>query len=512
MLQSIKNLIVVLFIAAIVFRLTKPIMLLYGAEQDFLRRRRVWYVLTVAAFLTPSVWLFVAVAVPVLFLTSERDFNPGGLYLFMLHVVPGAEVHVPGIGSLSTQFMLTISILVPAAYRLRQSKGDPRIRGLHSIDWLLLGYIVLSSVLYLHQIGDDGNFFPSTATDFLRKLFFRFFEMFVPYFVISRSNCSRRAIVDSVAYFWLSCALMAAIGIFEGLRGWLLYQIVPSNWGVVGGVYLMRADSLRAMASSGHPLSLGYLLAIAFGCWLYLQLAVQSKLARIAIVTLIWLGEFAAYSRGPWICAILIFLLFAAQKPGAASAVTKSLFAGAVAATIVALTPLGQKIANVIPFFGGHVDTQNIEYRQRLWDRGWDVILQSPLLGDQYAMAKMQDLKQGEGIIDFVNGYIAELLATGFVGLSLFLSVIVIGIGSAWVSSRTIRRVDKDFSLLGASLVSCLLGTLFLYAFGGVDSYVLWAFVALCSAYLYVGRQREFAVFQRGSVRQGAAAGVIRPG
>jgi O-antigen ligase len=492
--QSIKNLIVVLFIATVVFRLIKPIMLLYSPEKDFLRRRTVWYVLTISAFLMPSPWLFGAIAVPLLAIVGRKDSNPAGLYLFVLHVIPGVIITVPVVGSLTPQFMLTISILVPAAYRLLGSKTDPRIRGLHSMDWFLLGYIALSAALYIHQLAPDGTFFPSTPVDFVRRLVFFFLEIFVPYFVISRSNCNRQMIVDSVAAFWLSCVLMAAIAIFESLRSWLLYEVIPKNWGAVGGAYLMRGNSLRAMASSGHSLTLGYLLAIAFGCWLYLQMAVKSKFSRLALGTLLWLGEFAAYSRGPWMCAILIYFLFAAQKPGAASAITKSLFVGALAAIVVALSPLGQKIASVIPFFGGHIDSGNIDYRQRLWDRGWEYILQSPFFGDQYVLTKMRDLRQGEGIVDFINGYIAELLSTGFVGLSLFLSVILIGIYFAWSSSRNIRHVDAEFSLLGASLVSCLLGSLFLWAFGGPDLYVVWALVALASAYSFVGQQKDFGL------------------
>lgn len=490
MLQSIKNLIVVLLIATVIFRLTKPIMLIYSPEKDFLRRRTIWYALTVSAFLTPSAWLYGAIAVPLLIVMTRKDSNPAALYLFVLHVTPGVAINVPVIGSVSTQFMLTISILIPAAYRLLHSKNDSRIRGLHSMEWLLLGYVVLTAALYIHQLAPDGTFYPSTPFDFLRRLFFIFLKIFVPYFVISRLNCSRAAILDSVASFWLPCVLMAAIAIFESLRGWLLYQVVPWNWGAVGGVFLVRGESLRAMASSGHPLALGYLLAVAFGFWLYLQRGVTSKLARLAFGTLLWLGLFAAYSRGPWMCALVIFFLFAAQRPGAASAIAKSLFVGAIAATVVAVSPLGQKIASVIPFFGGHIDSGNIDYRERLWNRGWDVIWQSPFFGDQYAMTKMQDLRQGEGIIDFINMYIAELISTGFVGLSVFLSVMFIGIYSAWVSSRRIRRVDEEFGLLGGSLVACLWGTLFLWAFGGPDLDVVWALVALASAYAFIGQQR----------------------
>jgi len=248
------------------------------------------------------------------------------------------------------------------------------------------------------------------------------------------------------------------------------------------------------MASAGHPLVLGYLLAVAFGCWLYLQGRVQSTLVRVGFIALLWLGLFATYSRGPWLCAVLIFFLFALQKRQAASAFARSLLVGALAATVVAFTPLGDKIASVFPFLGGHLDTSNIDYRQRLWDRGWEQIWQSPWFGDQYVLKKLQDLRQGEGIIDFINGYIAQLLATGFVGLTLFLSVMAFALWPAWAASRRSRDVNEGFSSLGACLISCILGTLFLWALGGPDVPVLWALVGLACAYSFIGWKKDAGV------------------
>ena len=65
--------------------------------------------------------------------------------------------------------------------------------------------------------------------------------------------------------------------------------------------YLLRNGVLRAQVSAGHALALGYLLAAAFGFWLYLQPQIESRLKRTSIKIMLWAGLFAAYSRGPWI-------------------------------------------------------------------------------------------------------------------------------------------------------------------------------------------------------------------
>ena len=71
-------------------------------------------------------------------------------------------------------------------------------------------------------------------------------------------------------------------------------------------------------------------------------------------------------------------------------------------------------------------------------------------------MLKMQDLRQGEGIIDLVNTYMTVLLENGFVGMALFLSFILIALRRAWSASRRSRVADPDLSLLGASIVACI--------------------------------------------------------
>jgi O-antigen ligase len=154
---------------------------------------------------------------------------------------------------------------------------------------------------------------------------------------------------------------------------------------------------------------------------------------------------------------------------------------------VISLTPLAEKISAVLPFLGGQIDSANIDYRNRLWSEGWVIVKDNPIFGDQHALSRMQDLRQGQGIVDFVNGYLAELLATGFAGLILFLSIVLAGLRKVLIASKAIKLTDERFGMAGASLASCIIGTLFLWAFGGPDPYVLWALVALAVAYSYLG-------------------------
>src|SRR4029077_8972939 len=80
--------------------------------------------------------------------------------------------------------------------------------------------------------------------------------------------------------------------------------------------------------------------------------------------------------------------------------------------------------------------------------------------GDQDAYSKMQDLRQGEGIIDFVNTYADVAVFYGLIGLSVFVSFILVSLSKSYRQARTLRASDPDQSLLGVALVACILGTL----------------------------------------------------
>jgi O-antigen ligase len=491
---SIKALIVVLGISAVVFQLVKPTALIFSNENDFRRRRNAFYALTCLAFLSPNFWLYAAVSAPILFVCGRKDSNPSAFYLFLLHVIPPVFAALPVFGlnshlELDNQRLLSILVIIPAIGRVRRSRPEERITGLRLPDWCLLAYGVLSSILYLHLLAPDGAPYPFSTTDLVRRTLLFLIGGFAPYFVISRSSSSRQAMLDNASALLIPCLVMAAIAVFETVKGWLLYETIPVNWELAASFtsYLLRGSSLRAMASAGHSLALGYFLDIAFGVWLALCQYVPSRLTKAAISALLLLGLLAAYSRGPWVCAILIYFVFIMQKRRAFSALPKAMAGIAAIAALLWLSPLGQKIADVVPFLGGSVDTGSIDYRQHLWERTWAIVQQSPLFGDQYALSKMQELRQGQGIVDFVNGYAQELLSTGFTGLSLFLFIVLTVLLKTFSASRAIKASDQSLGMVGASFVCCMLGTLFLWALGGPNEATLWALVALGIGYSFLG-------------------------
>jgi hypothetical protein len=506
---ALKELIIVLLISLGVFRLAGPVARLYCPEKGFANRCKAWLALTAVVFLAPNFWIFLFVAAPILIVLGKNDSNPAAAFLFLLFLMPPVSVRVPMVGisfliNLDFPLLMSFCLLTPVAWRLYQDKTKPAVSGLNTLDVLLLAYCLLTAFLFVRPEIARGVLAEVTFTDCLRRAISIFFSLFIPYFVISRTSTNRAAVQDMVASFGIKCALLAAVAIFEGARSWLLYGELLSRWGLSSGGYLARGGDIRAMASTGHPLTLGFVLAVALGFWLYLQEDVPPK-TKWAITGVFLFGLLADYSRGPWIGAILAYFAFAALGPRALSKMFKATAGMALLGLAIVVSPLGQKVARVIPYFGGTVDVGNVVYRERLFDRAWQIIMSHPLLGDQQALLKMEDMRQGEGIIDLVNGFITILLSNGFVGLMLYLLFIVTALIKAFRMSTATAKSDPSFSRLGACLVASMLGAMLMTWVGGLVDIMTSALVGLMAAYAAVGRP-----FRPGLRRPGPGANSLK--
>jgi O-antigen ligase len=206
-------------------------------------------------------------------------------------------------------------------------------------------------------------------------------------------------------------------------------------------------------------LALGYLLAVGFGFWLYLKSHVESGVRRIGTTLLLWGGLFAAFSRGPWLGAVTVYFTFFAAGARAVSRLVKGTLLAFAVALLIMVSPIGDRILNVLPVMGKTADA-NIIYRQRLAERGWEIVLAHPFFGDQFPYPEMEDLRQGEGIIDIVNTYLGVALSYGFIGLFCFLSFILLALTTVYARTRELVHSDPDLALFGTSLIACIVGTL----------------------------------------------------
>lgn len=504
MTTNTRAMIAAITLAAVIFQLAKPIALQFSSAEDFSRRRNIWFALTIIGFLSPNFWIFALAAVPLFFWAGRKDSNPIAFYLLLLHVVPPIGVDIPVVGinqlfPLDNYRLLSFCVLIPTALRFRKSKQEVPFRGSKTMDTLLLAFGIMQIALFIQPDLPGHVFLSDSPTNVLRRAFLFYIDVYVLYYAVSRSCSNRKALTEAMAALCLSCAVLAAAGLFESMRKWLLYGEFAHRWAPeIGGFfyffYTFRGSSLRAQVSSGHPLALGYLIAIAFGCWLYLRTFVKNIRSKIAVFILWLAGLWGSYSRGPLIGTVAIYFSNAAMSPGAARGVVRGMVAGLLLIAALSVTPLGDRIGSVLPLGGQTIDSETIIYRQRLATRSWELIQQHPFFGDPYVYSKMDDLRQGMGIVDLVNTYAEIALMYGLVGLSLFLGAILVGCFKTYRLTKQVAPSDRNLALMGASLTACVLGTLTMIA---TTSFILgyeklfYVLTGFTAAYIHLARPRD---------------------
>ena len=488
--EHLRALVVILVLSVTVFKLAeRPLTAAAISLRDYRRRRNLWFAVTLIAFFSFNFWVYLAVAGAVIFHFGRRDRNPFALYCMLLFAVPPFGAPLPTLGVVNYLFdinhleLLNLTLLLPAAWRLARAPRAPNSVG-RVTDWLIVSYFLLIVALTANA---DGL----SATVVLRTAVINSLDILLCYYVASRSLASREAMRETLATFVISGVLMATVAMFEFVRGWLLYSSLDESMGLswAFGSYMMRgAESLRAMASTGHSIILGYVMAVCGGMLIYLRVLVpQVGLWRLA--TLAIGGALAcSLSRGPWVGAAAGLLLGVGIGRGAGKRVVKFMAIGSLIGFALLLTPLGPKILKYIPFVGD-IDDSTISYRQELFRVSLIVIRENPWFGTFDALANplMEELRQGEGIIDTVNSYIVVALSYGIVGLALFAGAFITAGWGVWRLHRGFGRgADPEAEHLARALLAVLAAIMITIATASPISAippVYWSMIGVAVAY-----------------------------
>ena len=467
----------------------RPACLVGPTYADYERRRNVWFAITLTAFLAHNFWFFILGSAFILAYTARRDPNKLAMFLFLLFVVPPISVQIGGFGFIEQLFtinftrVLSLVILFPAFLFLRKEPDIERVvrpaalvnllpglpygrRPLDALkfgrmipDMLIVAYLLLQFVLQLQV---------DTLTNSLRYgVLYGFTDTFLPYYVASRSIKNLAGFRDALTSFIVAALVLSVIGCFEAFRHWLVYK--PLNealkvpWGM--GDFLMRGEALRAQASTGHAIILGYVIAIAIGMFLSFRNLYSRRIIWWLGMGVLLVGIVAPISRGPWIGAAAILLIFVSTGPRPMYGFVKLGLVGLIVLPILMMTPAWDQVVSLMPFVG-NVEEANVTYRQRLFQVSLQVIMENPWFGsvNYFDAPAMQQLIQGEGIIDIVNTYLGIALLSGFVGLGIFTLFFVTVLLGLIKGMREEKDKTSEEYVLGRSLVATLVGILIMIA------------------------------------------------
>jgi hypothetical protein len=435
---------------------------------------------TVALFagglILPSIWLYWALICLTIPFMSRSTNEAACLYVLTVLVTP-TVVREMGLGSiylLAFDKWLFAAIGLAFAVQIRRSRGKlPR-------GWWDLAFILL---IALELIGARGQNFTST----LRTIFGISVALIFPYVVISRSlrrpEDVRRLIFTIVfAAFVLSCE-----AVYEWRMNFLPYELITQHLGAamsISSYSKQRSGGLRASTAFPEPTSFGLFLAIAFLATLASRDAFKSRRSQMLALIVVLAGLYASNARSPIIALTLGVLAFDFYRRRYGQMMAKLAGLVALGLAALALASVSASFSDRLGLSGGGADTTN--YRRLLFDRGSQEIAKHPLLGvsPEQATVALADIRQGEGIVDFVNSYIYYGLIAGVGGIVMML-IGFFGTAARMLSLRgRLRKVPGLMPIGGLVFSVALLTsvTAFTSGFGGRGSMIFYVLLAISSA------------------------------
>lgn len=491
--EQIRALVVVLLAGGLVWLLVRPAMAEVISRETMIRWRRLWFMTTLAWFLSPSFWVYVGFMSLLLLYIGRRETHVFGLYLLLLTAAPPVSALLPGLGPLTSLFvldhyrLLALALLLPCAWRLSKLKTTVSYFRT-SVDWLVFLYLAFSSLLVFRS----GNIADARAALML------WVDFFLPYYVASRSIQSKEDLRYALTGLALGGVLLSVLSVAEILRAWKLYAGASVAMGLDQfGQFAMRGGMVRPAVTMINSIVLGYAITVALGFYLYLQSYITGKTYRRLGWIALSMGVAACLSRGPWVGAVFMMLVFLLTGPSPIKKLFQLSIASVAAFWALSLFPLGQRFLSLLPFIG-EAEQGNVDYRGSLLTLSYPVIMRNLWFGARNSSLdapELQVLKQGEGIIDIVNSYVGVALSSGILGLAIFLGMFLSAIGVVRKGIRYARQAkDPDGVLLGRTLLVTTLGIMFIiFTVSGILAIptIYYSVFGICCAFYFVSLQQS---------------------
>lgn len=474
----LRALVFVLTLAALTLAVTiYPLSVLVGRS-----RVVTWFGITVAiitcVFLIQDFWLILLASTIILTMATRWENDRAVLYLLAFCMTPTTVVYLTGIGgiknlvAISFQDFLALLLFIPVLFSVSHTKGGfgkaPK--------QLLWAYFILVCIL---------TFRGKTVTDSLRTSVGLTLSMIAPYLAFSTLVDTKEKMNVAIYALIFSALSLSLVGVFEFSKHWHVYEPAFRSWG--NATYLLRDGQLRAFGPIFDPIAFGTIFMTGIGLCLSIPKELLSFNQRTTLFTLLILGLVSPLSRGPWLGAGINLVVFLLMGPKPVERLLKYGVLGVIGILLLLLTPVASRVISLLPYIGSEASTVTANYREKLLENSWIVIQRNPFFGsvNYFQAPEMQELIQGQGIIDVVNTYVGIALTHGLIGLALFglfFTTVLIGLLRAF---RALPESESALRLKARALFATLCGllvTIFTVSSVGQIPYLYWMLAGLCVA------------------------------
>ncbi len=461
-------------------------------EKVLFRWIALWGILSTAAFFSGNIWwLILTIAALSLYKIPKLGTERTQYYLALLPALPALPYAIPGFFGIRFIFLstyhrlLAIFLLLPlfTGFYRKSLNTNKYIRSrviASRADTFLILYVVWLCVLTSRD---------ETLTASLRNVFYIVIDIALPYFMMSRCINSLKDFYYLFLALLFSAVVLSYAGIIEELMHWKFYNRLPKqldldSFGVAR--YRSRSGFLRISTTASNPISFAYFMVLAIGAAFHINYLNKIK-KKIFLATALLLGcsLFFTFSRGAWLSMIvLIVTYFYLNKT---KYVRKTVILSGIGMTLFLLIGSVDNLSS-LDVYG------TFKYRQELIQHSMIEIQKNIIFGSNDFMnnENMEEMRQGEGIIDVVNTYLQIILQYGIIGLSMFMFIFVFMLKRILNLIGTFRRKgEKEAELLGCTIFSMILATMVMIGTtSSIDIIPIyyWILLGIGSAYIRVSR------------------------
>ncbi len=474
---------------------------IYWSARDELRRYiggrfYAGYALTMlCGFILPSLVLFDAAAFVIFVATVRNRVDAVCRYVMMVLLAPSLSLPIQA----GSTYLLDISVIFVLSMALAVSLlmyPAPRLakpRGFAPEDALVVILIAL------FWIAADRF---SSSTVFLRNGLGQLLGIGFIYVLLRqnvRSAQEARLLFGCVA---VVAGLLAGLAVVEATLGWSFYSPVLNGLSVRGGIsaYSMkRGDLLRAAVSMSGPLNLGCFLLIGIVAVLSSRSLLGTRWQWQCALALTFVGLLATQSRGNLVGLVLGVGVFMLARGKGGRAIGVVIAAGVIGGVAMLLAKHSGFLSGMFAQ-NEALPGEYYDYRELLLSRGLEEGAKHPIFGARLSdvIDRLQDITQGQHIVDMVNTYLTIYLISGLVGLACFLGVAGLVLARLVTGFRGLR--DPEVIRLRAFVLAGIVMLLFQISFMSLIDRMpfLIALMLAASRLIYTVHRR-----QRTAARQG---------
>lgn len=446
----------------------------------------------VAAWLLPSIWLLYAAMVLLVPVMARRAGQAPALYLFALLLLPGLDTSI-AIGSLklfsfgvhdALAFGAALSLLMHPSWR---ATARP------ALDAPFLALLLLLVVAVSRN---------TSLTNMLRVAVDVGFDCALPYYVVSRGVRDREDVQRCLLHLAAGAAVLSVVLFYEARNSWPIYMVLLDQYGIIDRpIVKTRGGVMRAGGPFLESTSAAMTLVFCFLAAWMARPAFRSTLHHLALLGLLALGLVMPQSRGAWVGLITGMVTIDLYRGRLGQTAMRLGAVGLIGLGLFAAARSSPEMSETLGMSGGSADTT--DYREQLLSRGLEELRDSPLIGFSYPelLIRLDDMRQGEGIVDFVNTHLFIALLSGLLGLVIFNGTFLSYIAHVWRARRRSRR-EGDASMRASAFVFAALVTpLQMLAFtslGGRVQVFMFVFFALAAVVARAGKPAAAALSDAG--------------